>query len=261
MVRILLAIVFGLSACLVSFMAGALVEVPGQNSPQERIAAGLAAFLFLAICQFLLARTDGRRPAVEWPTWVALGAPLLLLASVADARNLGERVVLYGPWVLAGWLGIAAGAWAARRFTLRTLPLEKCRRRLLACALVIGVAAVVIAAGVTPMLAADTDRRAAPPNAVLSWGGLVVSLLLAASLTLAAFRAGRGRQPSAGVLGLLAFLALVLAVLGAPAVVLFTHGPAMRLAAILGVLCSAGDFAVALVVGMTAARLPSTVPA
>ena len=259
--RILLSVVFGVAACLVSFMAGALVEVPGQNSPGERIAAALAAFVFLAICGFLLARRKDGRPAEEWPTWVALGAPLLLLASVADARSLGERVVLLGPWVLAGWLGIAVGAWAAGRSTLRALSLEACRRRLLACALATGVAAAVIAAGVTPMVAADTDPRAAPPNAVLAWGGLVVGLLVAVSLALAAFRTGRGRRPSAGVLGLLAFLALVLAVFGAPAVVLFTHGRAMRLAAILGVLCSLAEFAVALFVALTAARLPSTRPA
>ena len=63
--RILLSIVLGFSACLVSFMAGALVDVPGQNSPQVGIAASLAAFLFLAICQFLVTRRDNRRPAAN----------------------------------------------------------------------------------------------------------------------------------------------------------------------------------------------------
>ena len=123
---------------------------------------------------------------------------------------------------------------------------------------VIGVATVVIAAGVIPRVAADTDPRATPQNAVpVSWGGVVLSLLVAGSLALAALRAGRGRRPSPVALGYLAFLALVLAVFGAPAVVFFTHGPAMRLAAVLGVLCSAVEFAVALVVGMTAVRLPT----
>ena len=255
--RILLSIVLGLFAPFVAFMAAALVEVPGQNPPQERIAAGLAAFLYLAICQFLVTRRDNRRPAANWPTMVALGVPLLLLASVADARNLGERAFLYGPWVIAGWLGIAVGAWAARRVTLPALSFEYCRRCLLACAVVMGVVTVVIAAGVTPMVAADTDPRAAPPNAVLSWGGFVLSLLVAASLALAALRAGRGRRPSPIALGVLGFLALVLAVFGAPAVVLFTHGPAMRLAAILGVLCSAAEFVVAVAVGAVALRLPA----
>lgn len=257
--RILLAIVLGLFAPVVAFMAGSAVEIPGQNPPQEMIAASLAAFLYLAICQFLVARRDARRAAANWPTMVALGVPLLLMASVADARDLAERVRQDGPIVLAGWLGIFAGAWAAGCVTLSPLTLESCRRNLRACAAVLAAVAVVLAAAVIPLSRnAGTFPDGSPgETASVFWWIVGVSVLVAAGLALVAARAGHGRRPSFAVLGFLALLAFAPAFfLAIPAIWLVGHGPLLRAVSIISPACSLAQLAVAVLLGATALRLP-----
>ncbi len=71
----LLALVLGLLAPLVSFIAAALVEIPGQNPPQEVVAACAGAAVFLYICQFLVARPH-RAASARWLTAALMFAPL-----------------------------------------------------------------------------------------------------------------------------------------------------------------------------------------
>lgn len=257
--RILLSIVLGLFAPVVAFMAGSMVEIPGQNPIQERVAGSLAAALYLAICQFLVAPRESRKPGANWPTLVALGAPLLALSFIAEAKDLWERAFMYGPIVISGWLGIVAGAVVAARVTLSAVSLAFCRRSLRACAALLGAAALVIAAGVIPLTnKAGTFPDGTPGSSVpVFWAIAILDILVSASLAFTAVRAGRGRRSSPAVLGLLAFLAFVSAcILAIPAIKFPGHGPVMLAVSILLFLCSAANFAVAALAGTTAVRLP-----
>jgi hypothetical protein len=257
--RLLLSIVLGLFAPVVAFMGAEVVEVPGQNPIRERVVGGLAVALYLAICQFLVTPRGSRKLGANWPTMVALGAPLLALFFVAQAKDLWERGYLYGPIVISGWLGILAGAVVAARVTLPTVSLAFCRRWLLTCAALLVAVALVVAAGVVPLTKANTFPQATPENAVpVFWGIVVLNLLVAASLAFIAVRAGDGRRLSPIVLGFLAFLAFVPACLLAVAgFASLGHGPSMRIASILLLLCSAAEFLVTGLVSTTALLLAS----
>lgn len=257
--RILLSIVLGLFATVVAFMAAAMVEVPGQNPIQERVAGSLAVAIYLAICQFLVTPRESRKPGANWPSMVALGAPLLVLSFIAEAKDLWERAFMYGPIVISGWLGIAAGAIVAARVTLSAVSLAFCRRSLRACAALLGAAALVIAAGVIPLTKkAGTFPDGTPGESVaVFWAIAILDILVSASLAFLAVRAGQGRRFSPAVLGLLAFLAFVSAcILAIPAIKFPGHGPVMLAVGILSFLCSAANFVVAALVGATAVRLP-----
>ena len=89
--RLLLSIVLGLFAPVVAFMGAEVVEVPGQNPIRERVVGGLAVALYLAICQFLVTPRGSRKLGANWPTMVALGAPLLALFVVAQANDRGAH--------------------------------------------------------------------------------------------------------------------------------------------------------------------------
>jgi len=257
--RLLLSIVLGLFAPVVAFMGGELVEVPGQNPIRERVVGGLAVALYLAVCQFLVTPRGSRKLGANWPTMVALGAPLLALSFVADAKDLWERVYLYGPIVISGWLGILAGAVVAARVTLPVVSLAFCRRWLLTCVALLVGAALVVVAGVIPLTnKAGTFPDGTPGSSVsVFWAIAVLNILIAASLAFIAVRVGRGRRPSPVVLGLLAFLAFVPACgLAVPAFAFLGHGPVMLTVSILLFLGSAAEFVVTALVGTTALRLP-----
>jgi hypothetical protein len=257
--RILLSIVLGLFAPLVAFMAAEMVEVPGQNPIQEPIAAGIAVAIYLAICQFLVTRREKRTLSANWPTMIALGAPLLASSFIAEAKDLWERAFMYGPIVISGWLGIVAGAIVAARVTLSAVSLDLCRRSLRACAALLGGAALVIAAGVIPLTKRAGTFPDGTPGQSLSvfWAIAVLTILGAASLASIAVRAGHGRRPSFVVLGLLAFLAFVPACgLAIPAFKFLGHGPVLRIASVLLFVCLAAELVVTALVGTTALRLP-----
>ena len=262
--RILLSIVHGLFAPIVAFMAAAMVEVPGQNPIQERVAGSLAAALYLAICQFLVTPREKRTLSANWPTMIALGAPLLASSFIAEAKDLWERAFMYGPIVISGWLGIVAGAIVAARVTLSVVSLAFCRRSLRACAALLGGAALVIAAVVIPLTNnAGTFPDGTPGESVaVFWAIAILDILVSASLALTAVRAGHGRRPAFIVLGFLAFLAFVPAcILALPATKFPGHGPVMLAVSILLFLCSAANFVVAALTGATALRLPDEKPA
>ena len=149
--RILLSIVLGLFAPVVAFMAAAMVKVAGQNPIAGTCSRESRSALYLAICQFLVTPRESRKPGANWPSMVALGAPLLVLSFIAQAKDLWERAFMYGPVVISGWLGILAGAIVAARVTLSAVSLGSCRRSLRACAALLVGVALVIAAGVIPL--------------------------------------------------------------------------------------------------------------
>ncbi len=257
--RILLSIVLGLFAPVTAFLAAGAVEIPGQNPIRERVAGSIAAAIYLAACRFLVAPRGSRKSGATWPTALALGAPLLASALLADARDLPERVRLYGPVVLGGWLGIGAGATLAARITLSPLPLAACRRNARACAVVLAAVAVVLAGVATPLTRMAGTSPDGAPGATAVVFLLIAGLgtLVALDLALVAARAGRGRRPSPVALGFLAFLAFVPAcVLAIPAGWFVGHGPLLRAVSVMSPLCSLAEFAVMALLGATALRLP-----
>jgi hypothetical protein len=259
--RILLSIVLGLFAPVVAFMAAAMVEVPGQNPIQEPVAGGIAVAIYLAICQFLVTPRGKRTLSANWPTMVAMGAPLVAVCLIALAKGRGFRGLLHDalPPIAAGCIGIVAGAWAAGRVALSALSLESCRRNLRASATLLAAVAVVLAAAVIPLTRkAGTFPDGAPGGMVsVCWGIVGLGVLIAATLALIANRAGRGRRPPFFVLGFLGFLAFVPAgFLAIPAIWFLGHGPVMRAVSILSPMCSAAELVVAALVGATAVRLP-----
>lgn len=257
--RLLLSIVLGLFAPVVAFMAAAMVEVPGQNPIQEPVAAGIAVAIYLAICQFLVTPRESRKLGANWPIMLALGAPLLAMSFIAQAKDLWERAFMYGPIVISGWLGILAGAVVAARVTLSAVSLDFCRRSLRACAALLVAVALVLAAAVVPLTnKAGTFPDGTPGQSVsVFWAIAVLNILIAAFLAFIVVRAGRDRRPPFVALGLLTFLAFVPACfLAIPAFTFQGHGPVMLAVSILLFLGSAAEFVVTALVGTTALRLP-----
>ncbi len=259
MERILLSIVLGLFAPVAAFMGAAAFEVPGQNPIRERVAGGIAVAIYLAACEFLVAPRGSRRAGVRWPTVLALGAPLLAALLVADATDFSERIRLYGPVFIAGWLGIAAGAALATRIALSPLDLACVRRTIRSCAVALGAVAIVVVAALYPLTRMAGTFPDGAPGATASVFLVIagVSALVALDLAVVAARAGRGRRPSLVALGFLAFSALVPACfLVIPAIWLVGHGPVLRVVSIVSPICALTQFAVMAVLGTTAVRLP-----
>ena len=258
--RIVLSIVLGLFAFVVSLMVGELLGVPGQNTIREILGASLAGALYLAVSQFFVAPRGSRRLGPKWPTMVAMVAPLLAMRLLVIVGE-GDRAWLYSalPMFIPGCLGIVAGAAVAGRVTFSPLSLESCRRNLRAfAALLAGVAVVLVAAVIPLTTKAGTLPDGAPGGMVpVSWVIAGLSLLIAADLALIAARAGRGRRPAFVVLGFLAFLAFVPACfLAIPAIWFVGHGPMLRAVSIISPICSVTEFVVTALVGATALRLP-----
>jgi phosphoglycerol transferase MdoB-like AlkP superfamily enzyme len=132
------------------------------------------------------------------------------------------------------------------------------RRSLLTCAALLVVVALVVAAGVIPPVKGDTFPLGTPQRAVPAfWINVLVTLLAAAVLAFIAIRAEGRSRPLTIALGLLAFLALLLAVALTDAAFAYrSHGPAMHTASILLFLCAAVDFLAAMLVTATAFLLP-----
>jgi hypothetical protein len=122
--------------------------------------------------------------------------------------------------------------------------LKFCRRILLTSAGLFVAVALVVAAGVIPPVKADIFFSATPQRAVVAfWGNVAFNLLAAAVLVFIALRARGRSRLSTTVLGLLAFLALLLALALTDAAFAFqAHGPAMQTVRILLFICSVTDF-------------------
>ncbi len=109
--KIVLSIVLGLLSPLVFIIGAEPFEVRGQNSVQE-IAGGCAALaIYLAICQFLVARRSEEIRTV----FFAMTAPVLASFFLVVALERPHTVLVQGiPMLLAGSMGTLFGAWLAR---------------------------------------------------------------------------------------------------------------------------------------------------
>jgi hypothetical protein len=251
----LLSFVFALFVPLVWFLGAEAFEGRGRNS--EILAASLAGALYLAICQFLVARKGSRKLGAKWPTLMGMTTTLLVFVVLIMLMKSDERpgTVLVG---LSGCFGILAGAALAGRVALPTVSLKFCRRSLLTCGALLVVVALVVAAGVIPLVKIDPFPGAAPEKAVpVFWWIVALNLLGATLLVFIAIRATERSGFSSTALSLLALLAFVFAcVLTGPAFGFLAHGPAMQNACILLFLCLAGELLVAGLVGTIACLLP-----
>jgi len=103
--KILLSVVAGFCSLFVFILGAEPFEAPG-NSVQEDLAGSIAVALYLAVCQFLVARNSGRGLRANWPTLAAMVAPLLAICLIMVDSS---RFLI----LLAGCIGSLAGALAA----------------------------------------------------------------------------------------------------------------------------------------------------
>ncbi len=102
----------GMTALLVSFVAGSAFETSGTTSFREIIAACVAAALYLAFCQFWVA------PRGRSGFWIEIAHRGRLRCPVAGGRgHLGRRGLEGIPWLASGCLGSVIGAMIAQRVT------------------------------------------------------------------------------------------------------------------------------------------------
>jgi hypothetical protein len=243
---VVVSLLLGMTALPVTFAAGAALETPGMPSFREVSAVCVAAVLYLAFCQFWVAPRGSSGFWAKSPTLVASITPLLLM--VAFAKEVSLVIGLL--WLASGCLGSAIGALIAQRVTATPQAgtptsdssnrANTCRRNLLAGFILLAAIALLISIGVIPSVLADTapNFNARPCGQFL--GITVVFDLLAAVLLGGAVWRPRQRDPSSkGTLGITAFLALLMGLAYCGMGVLVSgHGPAMRIASGLLLLCA-----------------------
>lgn len=241
---VLVSLLLGMTALLVSFGAASAFETPGTTSIREISAACVAAAFYLAFCQFWVAPRGSSGFWAKLPTLVASVAPLL-----------GHQLALgaFGiPWLVSGCLGSVIGAMIAQRVTATPsggTPTadssnrgRRCRRNLLAGFILLIAVALLIPIGVIPLVLADTNPRI-NAGAVGGFLGITVLFdLLAAAILASALWRPRERDPSSkGTLGTTAFLALWLGLAyGAFGIGMLVGGlgPGLRIASVVLVLCA-----------------------
>jgi hypothetical protein len=241
---VLVSLFLGMTALLVSFGAASAFETPGTTSIREISVACVAAALYLAFCQFWVAPRGRNGFWAKLPTLVASVAPLLV--GMVPWTPRAERI----PWLASGCLGSVIGAMIAQRIT--TTPqggtptagsinrAKSCRSYLLAGFILLVAIALLIPIGVIPSVLADTDPgiNAGPCGKFLGIT-VVFDLLAAALLASAVWRSREHDHSSKGTLGITAFLALLLGLSYCGMGVLVSgHGPALRIAFVLLILCS-----------------------
>jgi hypothetical protein len=233
----------GMTALLVSFVAGATFE---GTSYREVSAECVAAVLYLAFCQFWIAPRGDRRFRAKLPTLAGSIAPLLLMVALANEMSWMNGLL----WLASGCLGSLIGAMIAQRVTAtppgKTPTADsshrgrRCRNYLLAGFILSVAIALVIPIGVIPSVVADTLHPSHAHTNGKFLGITVVFDLLAAAILASALWRPRERDPSSkGTLGTTAFLALLLGLGYCGMGVLFSgYGPALRIASVLLFLCA-----------------------
>jgi hypothetical protein len=262
--RVVFSIVIGLFSLFVVIGGAELFqELFHHSTPLERttlwevLGSGLLVGLYFVIGQFFVASRKSRKLAARWPTMAAMAAPLLAMCLVSVAVERHTDWAFLGGIFVSGCVAIVVGAAAAGWVTLPAASLKSCGTTLLACAAVLFMVNLVVAAGVIPPTGADTFPKATPANAVpVLWGVVGLNLFLMVDLMWIGMRAGGGLRPSQGSLGFAGFLVFILALGLTPTVTFLQHGPAMRMAAVLGGLCAAAQFVVMILIGTIALRLP-----
>jgi len=243
-VRVGASLFLGMTALLVSFVAGSVFETPGTTSFREISAECVAAALYLAFCQFWVAPRGRSGFWAKLPTLVASVTPLL-----------GHQLALgaFGiPWLASGCLGSVVGTMIAQRVTVTPLggtPTDdsgnrgrNCRRNLLAGFILLVTIALLIPIGVIPSVLADTSSRINAGPCGIFFGITVLFDLFAALVLGNALWRPRERDPSSkGTLGTTAFMALWLGLAyGAfgSGMLVGNLGPGLRIASVVLVLCA-----------------------
>ena len=239
-----LSAILGLFSLLVFFLGASLFEGNGGDSLKEALAGCVALALYLALCQFLVARNarfEDRTRAI-WPSlFFAMIAPLaVMFLAIAVLEKPGVVLAQAVPMLFAGCTGCLAGALLARwapdwRGAQAENVVAACRIALrVNVGLTILVAALLFFV-IAPIAAKDTAQEATPGPA--SHGFMVIA---ACHLLLAAFSFWKIRSLAmpiaSGVFELVFGLFLLFG-----ASVFSHHGPSMHSAVIALYVCAASD--------------------
>ena len=236
-----LSAILGLFSPIVGMLGAAPFEVRGTTSLKEGLAGCVALALYLALCQFLVARSArfaGDTRAVWSSNFVAMIAPLAVaFLAIVVLEKPGVVLAQGVPMLLAGCTGCLTGALAAR--WAPGTPGAYGENVRAACRIALRVnggltilVAVALFFVIAPIVAKDTSPEAKPAH------GLMVIAVF--HLLLAGFSLWRTRSAvmpvASGVFGLvfglfLLFLASV-----------FAHpGPSVQPAVIALYACAASD--------------------
>ena len=239
-----LSAILGLFSPLVFMLGAAPFEGGGGNSLKEVLAGSVAMALYLALCQFLVARSAhsaGRTRAVWSSSLAAMIAPLpVVVLAIAVMEKSGVVLEQDVPMLFAGCTGCLAGALAAR--WVPGSPGAHGENVMAACRIALRVAGgltILVAAllffVIAPIVAIDTSPGATPGPAAR---GLMV--IAAFHLLLAGFSLWKTRSVAmpiaSGVFGLVFGLFLLFM-----ASVFSHHGPSIHSAVIALYVCAASD--------------------
>lgn len=114
--KIVIAPVLGALTPFVFIIGAEPFEVPGQNPMGERLSGGIFLALYLAFCQFMLARRAEPVGVAQWSVGIALAVPVMAWAVYFLWRDGHESAWIIGlPIMAAGVCGIGVGAILAAR--------------------------------------------------------------------------------------------------------------------------------------------------
>ena len=270
--KIVISIVLGFLSPFALMIGAEPFEVHGRNSVKEVLAGCIAVALYLAVCQFLVARSSdpglradsaaARGSGGEaipfwqhrssrigvllpgWPILAAMIAPLLAVSFLMMATEKRGEVLAPGlPMMLAGCIGCLAGALAARRGRTPARARSAASQAAWPISLRVGAGmffavAAILAMVVIPAAAKDTSRSATPGPAVTGFIVLAVLHVFLAALMLKIV-GSRMLSVVSGAFGL--FIGGLFLVIASDFMV---HGPAMRLAATALFVCAGIDLCV-----------------
>ena len=112
----MLPLFLGLLAPAAFILGAEPFAVRGRTSIKEIVGGCVAVALYLAICQFLVARKRNRGLGAIWPTLVAMIAPLMVMVVVIALVEKSHTVLVQGlPMLISGCFGSLAGAVLAGR--------------------------------------------------------------------------------------------------------------------------------------------------
>jgi hypothetical protein len=242
-----LSAILGLFSPLVFMLGAAPFEGGGGNSLKEVLAGSVAIALYLALCQFLVARmarsarSAGRTRAVWSSSLAAMIAPLpVVVLAIAVMEKSGVVLEQDVPMLFAGCTGCLAGALIAR--WAPGSPGAHAENVMAACRIALRMAgglSIVVAAllffVIAPIVAIDTSPGATPGPAAR--GFMVIA---AFHLLLAGFSFWKTRSVAmpvaSGVFGLVFGLFLLFM-----ASVFSHNGPSIHSAVIALYVCAASD--------------------
>jgi hypothetical protein len=239
-----LSAILGLFSPLVFMLGAEPFEVRGGNSLKEVLAGCVAMALYLALCQFLVARNarSAGSTRVVWSSlFIAMIAPLAVAFLAIVVLEKPSVVLAQGvPMLFAGCTGCLAGALIAR--WAPDWPGAHAENVMAACRIALRVAgglSIVVAAllffVIAPIVAIDTSPGATPGPAARSF-----MVIAAFHLLLAGFSFWKTRSVAmpvaSGVFGLVFGLFLLFM-----ASVFSHHGPSIHSAVIALYVCAASD--------------------